>query len=55
MTDEYETRQVRYGAWSGLVPPILARPALAGEVIPEEASVRHSLCAELFPKSRPPG
>lgn len=28
--DEYETRQVRYGAWSGLVRPILARPALAG-------------------------
>lgn len=28
--DEYEMRQVRYGAWSGLVPPILARRALAG-------------------------
>lgn len=28
--DEYETRQVRYGAWSGLMPPILARPLLAG-------------------------
>jgi len=28
--DEYETRQVRYGVWGGLVPPILARPALAG-------------------------
>jgi CRISPR-associated protein Csx14 len=28
--DEFETRHVRYGAWSGLVPPILARPALAG-------------------------
>lgn len=28
--DEYETRQVRYGAWSGFVRPILARPALAG-------------------------
>ncbi|MCZ6806454.1 MAG: type I-U CRISPR-associated protein Cas8c [Deltaproteobacteria bacterium] len=28
--DEYETRQVRYSVWSGLVPPILARPALAG-------------------------
>jgi CRISPR-associated protein Csx14 len=28
--EEYETRQVRYGVWSGLVPPILARPALAG-------------------------
>lgn len=28
--DEHETRQVRYGAWSGLLPPILARPALAG-------------------------
>ena len=27
--DEYETRRVRYGAWSGLVPPILARPAIA--------------------------
>jgi hypothetical protein len=38
--DEYETRQVRYGAWSGLVPPILARPALAG------ASV--ALCVRRF-------
>ena len=28
--DEYETRQVRYGAWSGFLPPMLARPALAG-------------------------
>jgi CRISPR-associated protein Csx14 len=28
--DEYETRQVRYGAWGGLLPPTLARPALAG-------------------------
>jgi CRISPR-associated protein Csb3 len=28
--DEYETRRVRYSAWSGLVPPILARPLLAG-------------------------
>ena len=28
--DEYESRQVRYGAWSGLLPPMLARPALAG-------------------------
>lgn len=27
---EYETHQVRYGAWSGFVPPMLARPALAG-------------------------
>jgi CRISPR-associated protein Csx14 len=27
--DEYETRQVRYSAWGRLVPPILARPALA--------------------------
>ncbi|MGA7869860.1 MAG: type I-U CRISPR-associated protein Cas8c [Candidatus Binatus sp.] len=26
--DEYETRRVRYGAWGGLVPPILARAAL---------------------------
>ncbi len=31
--DEYGTRQVRYGAWNGLVPPILARPALAGTSI----------------------
>ena len=31
--DEYETRQVRYGAWSGLVPPILARSAVAGSSI----------------------
>jgi CRISPR-associated protein Csb3 len=28
--DEYETRHVRYGAWSGHLPPILARPALSG-------------------------
>ncbi len=28
--DEYENRHVRYGAWSGLLRPILARPALAG-------------------------
>lgn len=28
--DEYETRQVRYGAWSGCVPLLLARAALAG-------------------------
>lgn len=31
--DEYGPRQVRYGAWSGLVPPILARPSLAGASI----------------------
>lgn len=31
--DEHETRRVRYGAWSGLLPPILARPALAGASI----------------------
>lgn len=28
--NEYDRRQVRYGVWSGLVPPILARPALTG-------------------------
>ncbi len=28
--DEYETRQVRYGVWRGLVPPMLARAALSG-------------------------
>lgn len=28
--DEYETRQVRYGVWQGLVPPMLARVALSG-------------------------
>jgi CRISPR-associated protein Csb3 len=28
--NEYETRYVRYGAWSGHLPPILARPALSG-------------------------
>ena len=28
--DEYESRRIRYGAWNGLLPPILARPALAG-------------------------
>jgi len=31
--DEYDTREVRYGAWADLVPPILARPALAGHRI----------------------
>ncbi len=28
--DEFETREVRYGAWKGLLPPVLARPALGG-------------------------
>ena len=28
--DEYDTRQVRYGVWRGLVPPMLARAALSG-------------------------
>lgn len=28
--DEFETREVRYGAWKGLLPPLLARPALGG-------------------------
>jgi CRISPR-associated protein Csx14 len=28
--EEYETRKVRYGVWGHLVPPVLARPALAG-------------------------
>jgi len=28
--DEFETRKVRYGVWKGLLPPVLARPALAG-------------------------
>lgn len=28
--DEYEARHVRYGAWSGRLPLILARPALSG-------------------------
>jgi len=28
--DEYETRRVRYGAWGCLLPPVLARPTLAG-------------------------
>jgi CRISPR-associated protein Csx14 len=28
--DEFETRKVRYGAWKGLLPPALARPALGG-------------------------
>jgi CRISPR-associated protein Csx14 len=27
---EHETRRVRYGAWSGFVSPVLARPALSG-------------------------
>jgi CRISPR-associated protein Csx14 len=28
--DEFETRNVRYGVWGVLLPPLLARPALAG-------------------------
>lgn len=28
--NEFRTRQVRYFVWKGLLPPILARPALAG-------------------------
>ncbi len=28
--DEFETRQVRYGVWKGLLPTVLARPALGG-------------------------
>lgn len=28
--DEFETREVRYAAWKGLLPPVLARPALGG-------------------------
>jgi CRISPR-associated protein Csx14 len=28
--DEFETREVRYGAWTGLLPAALARPALGG-------------------------
>jgi CRISPR-associated protein Csx14 len=28
--DEFETREVRYGAWKSLLPPALARPALGG-------------------------
>lgn len=28
--DEFETREVRYGVWNKLLPPVLARPALAG-------------------------
>jgi len=28
--DEYKTRQVRYGVWHGLLPPILARVAISG-------------------------
>lgn len=28
--DEFETREVRYGVWQGLLPPTLARPALGG-------------------------
>jgi CRISPR-associated protein Csx14 len=28
--DEFDTRDVRYGAWKGLLPPALARPALGG-------------------------
>lgn len=31
--DEFETRQVRYGVWQGLVPAILARAAIAGAEI----------------------
>jgi CRISPR-associated protein Csb3 len=28
--DEYKIREVRYGTWGELLPPLLARPALAG-------------------------
>jgi CRISPR-associated protein Csx14 len=28
--DQYQARQVRYGVWGGLLPPVLARPVLAG-------------------------
>ena len=28
--DEYKTREVRYGVWQGLVPPMLARAAISG-------------------------
>jgi CRISPR-associated protein Csb3 len=28
--DEFETREVRYGVWQGLLPVVLARPALGG-------------------------
>jgi len=28
--DEFETREVHYGVWKGLLPPALARPALGG-------------------------
>ena len=28
--DEFDTRDVRYGVWQGLLPPALARPALGG-------------------------
>lgn len=31
--NEYQTRQIQYGVWGTLVPPILARPALAGASI----------------------
>ena len=31
--DEYEIRQVRYSVWSDWLPPILARPALAGAAL----------------------
>jgi CRISPR-associated protein Csb3 len=32
--DEFKTREVRYGVWHGLIPPMLARAALSGvEVI----------------------
>jgi CRISPR-associated protein Csb3 len=34
LPDEFKTREVRYGVWHGLVPPMLARAALSGvEVI----------------------
>jgi len=31
--DEYETRRVRYSAWAEWLPPMLARPALAGSLL----------------------
>lgn len=31
--DEFQTREVRYGVWKGLLPPILARAALGGTAV----------------------
>ena len=42
--NEFETRRVRYAAWRGVVPPILARAAVAGQL---DALPQRRFCFEL--------